>query len=165
MHTAAMAQEREAADTVMDLGGHLVMPGLVNTHTHVVGAITKAMTEDVSGFGGAFKIALPLHEHYVRKEDVYLPGLLHAVEMLRTGTTTINECWWHQPEPAKVIRDSGLRGVVGAEVREMGTGQEKRSSCCTLMASARFPFCMTWAFSAHATSARIAPSWMMTRSR
>lgn len=120
---ADMAREKEAADKVMDLRGHLVMPGIVNTHTHVAGAVTKAMTEDVSGFGGAFKVALPMHEHYVRKEDVYLPGLLHAVEMLRTGTTTINECWWHQPEPAKVIRDSGLRGVVGAEVREMDTGQ------------------------------------------
>jgi 5-methylthioadenosine/S-adenosylhomocysteine deaminase len=39
--------------------------------------------------------------------------------MLRTGTTTINECWWHQPESAKVIRDSGIRGVVAAEIREM----------------------------------------------
>lgn len=116
---AALARHREAADVVRDLGGHALLPGLVNTHTHVAGAITKAMTEDVSGYGGAFKVALPLHEHYVRQEDVYLPGLLHAVEMLRTGTTTINECWWHQPQSARVIRDSGLRGVVAAEVREM----------------------------------------------
>lgn len=114
-----LAVHKAAADHAHDLAGYAVMPGLVNTHTHVAGAITKAMTEDVSGYGGAFKVALPMHEHYVRQEDVYLPGLLHAVEMLRTGTTTINECWWHQPESAKVIRDSGIRGVVAAEIREM----------------------------------------------
>ncbi len=118
---AALASHRGDADRVLALKGHAILPGLVNTHTHVAGAITKAMTEDVSGFGGAFKVALPMHEHYVRKEDVYIPGLLHAVEMLRTGTTTINECWWHMPESAKVIHDSGLRGVVAAEVREMDT--------------------------------------------
>lgn len=118
-----LAARKEAADRVVSLPGHAILPGLVNTHTHVAGAITKAMTEDVSGYGGAFKVALPLHEHYVRKEDVYLPGLLHAVEMIRTGTTTINECWWHQPESAKVIRDSGLRGVVAAEVREMDSSE------------------------------------------
>lgn len=120
---ADLAVHRAGADVVVDLTGHAILPGLVNTHTHVAGAITKAMTEDVSGYGGAFKVALPLHEHYVRQEDVYLPGLLHAVEMLRTGTTTINECWWHQPESAKVVRDSGLRGVVAAEVREMDSSK------------------------------------------
>ena len=56
-----LAVHKAAADHAHDLAGYAVMPGLVNTHTHVAGAITKAMTEDVSGYGGAFKVALPMH--------------------------------------------------------------------------------------------------------
>ena len=39
-----------------------------------------------------------------------LPGMVHGVEMLKTGTTTINECWWHQPQSARIIKEVGLRG-------------------------------------------------------
>jgi 5-methylthioadenosine/S-adenosylhomocysteine deaminase len=45
--------------------------------------------------------------------------MVHGVEMLKTGTTTINECWWHQPQSARIIEQVGLRGVVAAEIREV----------------------------------------------
>lgn len=121
--TADLGAERETVDKIIDATGSAILPGFVNTHAHLAGAITKALTEDATAFGGPFKIALGMHENVVRKEDVYLPGMVHGIEMLKTGTTTINECWWHQPESARVIRDIGLRGIVGAEVREVDTSK------------------------------------------
>jgi 5-methylthioadenosine/S-adenosylhomocysteine deaminase len=110
-------------DRVIDARGHVVIPGFVNTHTHLAGALTKALTEDVSTYGGPFRIALGMHENVIKKEDVLLPGMVHGVEMLKTGTTTINECWWHQPQSARVIKEVGLRGVVAAEIREVDSSQ------------------------------------------
>ena len=111
-------------DKVIDARGRAVLPGLVNTHTHLVGAFGKAVTEDAKKrSGGPFKRAIPLQEDHVGKDDVYFPALVHGIEMLKTGTTCINEMWWHQPEPARVARDLGIRAVVAGVVREMNTGR------------------------------------------
>ena len=114
-----IAPYRAAADRSIDARGQAILPGFVNTHTHLAGALTKGITEDVPTFGGPFRIALGMHENVIRKEDVLLPGRVHGVEMLKTGTTTINECWWHQPQSARIIDKVGLRGVVAAEIREV----------------------------------------------
>jgi 5-methylthioadenosine/S-adenosylhomocysteine deaminase len=116
---AALAPHAATADRIINARGRAILPGLVNTHTHLAGALSKAITEDVTTFGGPFRIALGMHENVIRKEDVLLPGMVHGVEMLKTGTTTINECWWHQPQSARIIEKVGLRGVVAAEIREV----------------------------------------------
>ena len=119
----ALTAEAAGADRIIDARGHVVIPGFVNTHTHLAGALTKAMTEDVPTYGGPFRIALGMHENIIRKEDILLPGMVHGVEMLKTGTTTINECWWHQPQSARIIKEVGLRGIVAAEIREVDSSQ------------------------------------------
>ncbi|MDH3692824.1 MAG: amidohydrolase family protein, partial [Gammaproteobacteria bacterium] len=48
---------------------------------------------------------------------------VHGIEMLKTGTTCINECWWYQPQSARIIHDVGLRGVVAAEIREVDSSK------------------------------------------
>ena len=117
--TAALAAHAATADRAINARGHAILPGFVNTHTHLAGALSKGITEDATTFGGPFRIALGMHENVIRKEDVLLPGMVHGVEMLKTGTTTINECWWHQPQSARIIEKVGLRGVVAAEIREV----------------------------------------------
>jgi 5-methylthioadenosine/S-adenosylhomocysteine deaminase len=121
--TAALAAHRDGADRVIDAKGHAILPGFVNTHTHLAGALTKALTEDVPTFGGPFRIALGMHENVIKKDDILLPGMVHGVEMLKTGTTTINECWWHQPQSARIIKAVGLRGIVAAEIREVDSSK------------------------------------------
>jgi cytosine/adenosine deaminase-related metal-dependent hydrolase len=97
-----LAPHRADAQRIIDARGHAILPGLVNTHTHLAGALTKALTEDVPTYGGPFRIALGMHENVIAKEDILLPGMVHGVEMLKTGTTTINECWWHQPQSSSI---------------------------------------------------------------
>src|SRR5262249_53805537 len=120
---ADLAAHKADSRRVIDARGHAILPGFVNTHTHLAGALTKALTEDVPTYGGPFRIALGMHEQVIVKDDILLPGMVHGVEMLKTGTTTINECWWHQPQSARIIEQVGLRGVVGAEIREVDSSQ------------------------------------------
>jgi 5-methylthioadenosine/S-adenosylhomocysteine deaminase len=118
-----LAPHEETADRVIDAKGRAILPGFVNTHTHLAGALTKALTEDVATFGGPFRIALGMHENIIAFDEVYMPGMVHGVEMLKTGTTTINECWWQQPQSARIIHDVGLRGIVAAEIREVDSSK------------------------------------------
>lgn len=102
-----------------DASGKAILPGFVNTHTHLMGAFNKALTEDppcVSG--GLFSIAMPLQRNYIRPDEVYFPAMVHAMEMIRTGTTTINEVWWFERETAKAVRDLGLRAVIAENISE-----------------------------------------------
>ena len=108
------------ADIIIDADGKAILPGLINTHTHLVGGFNKGITEDVPRTsGGLFNIIFPLHEHYVKREDVYYPGLVHGMEMLMTGTTTINETWWYASESARIVKDLGIRAVISEMLREM----------------------------------------------
>jgi 5-methylthioadenosine/S-adenosylhomocysteine deaminase len=106
-------------DQTVDASGRAVLPGFVNTHTHLMGAFNKALTEDppcVSG--GLFTIAMPLQRNYILPEEVYFPAMVHAMEMVRTGTTCINEVWWFERETAKAVRDLGLRAVIAENISE-----------------------------------------------
>lgn len=118
-----IAVEKTLADAVIDARGRAILPGFVNTHTHVAGALSKALTEDVPTFGGPFRIALGMHENVITPEDMLLPGMVHAIEMLKTGTTTINECWWNQPQSARIVEATGLRGIVASEIREVDSSR------------------------------------------
>lgn len=108
-----------AAERTLDATGKAVLPGFVNTHSHLMGAFNKAITEDPPALsGGLFKIAMPLQCKYIRPEEVYWPATMHALETLRTGTTTINEVWWFEREIAKAVRDVGLRAVIAENISE-----------------------------------------------
>jgi 5-methylthioadenosine/S-adenosylhomocysteine deaminase len=107
------------ADKTIDAGGKAVLPGFVNTHSHLMGAFNKGLTEDPPKLsGGLFTLAMPLQRKYIRPEEVYWPAMMHAMEMLKTGTTTINEVWWFEREVAKTIRDIGLRAVIAENISE-----------------------------------------------
>jgi len=107
------------ADRTLDASGKAVLPGFVNTHTHLMGAFNKGLTEDPPCLsGGLFTIAMPLQRKYIRPEEVYWPALMHGLEMLKTGTTTINEVWWFEREVAKSVRDLGLRAVIAENISE-----------------------------------------------
>ena len=106
------------ADIHIDATGKVVMPGLVNTHIHLPGAYNKAITEDITGSEAAlFKRALPLQVRYVNQEDAYWGALVHGLEALKTGTTTVNEMFWHQPSSIRAVQTLGMRGVMCELVR------------------------------------------------
>lgn len=112
-------REKFDADETIDASGKAVLPGFVNTHIHLNGAINKGLTEDLSGIsGGLFKVAMPLHYKYLQHSDVFWLALMHALEALKTGTTTVNEIGRFEREVAKAVRDSGLRAVMAENIRE-----------------------------------------------
>jgi 5-methylthioadenosine/S-adenosylhomocysteine deaminase len=93
--------------------GKAILPGLVNTHTHLVGAYMKALTEDVPGKGdtaGLYKFGFPVVTS-LQPDDFYCGCMTHALEMLMTGTTTISNTWMHEKRTAPAMRDLGIRNM------------------------------------------------------
>lgn len=118
--TTAVRAARPHADSVIDATGQAVLPGFVNTHIHLIGALLKGLTEDPVGVsGGFFTIAMPMMGRYVRREDIYWPSLVHGMEVLRTGTTCVNENWMFEDEVGRVVRDLGIRAVLGPMIFDM----------------------------------------------
>src|SRR5262245_31019457 len=73
-----------APDRTIDGTGKAVLPGFVNTHSHLMGAFNKGLTEDPPTVsGGLFTLAMPLQREYVRPEDVYWPATMHALESVK----------------------------------------------------------------------------------
>jgi 5-methylthioadenosine/S-adenosylhomocysteine deaminase len=108
-----------AAARTIDARGKAILPGFVNTHTHLIGGANKRLTEDQSGVsGGLFRIAMPLHYVYAQPADMYWLASMHALEVLGTGTTTVNEIGKYEREVARVVRDIGLRVVMAENVRD-----------------------------------------------
>lgn len=109
------------ADTTISGQGRAVLPGLVNTHIHLIGAYLKGLTEDVSGTlsAGLWKRAVPIAFKHVHDEDWYVGCLTHAMEMLCTGTTTIVSQFLKEDLAMPAVRDLGIRAVMSQEIFEV----------------------------------------------
>jgi len=110
-----------AAAITINAKGRAVLPGLINTHIHLIGAYLKGLTEDVSGqlSAGLWKRAVPIAFKHVHDEDWYAGCLTHAMEMLCTGTTTIVSQFLKEHLAAPAMRDLGIRAVMSQEIFEV----------------------------------------------
>lgn len=110
------------ADEVIRASGKVAMPGLVNTHIHLIGAYLKGITEDVAGgkAAGLFNRALPILAQCRDPADVYCGCLAHAIEMVRTGTTTLVNTWHRETNVAPAVRDLGIRASLSEMLVEIG---------------------------------------------
>jgi 5-methylthioadenosine/S-adenosylhomocysteine deaminase len=121
-------RRKRSASKVINARGKAILPGLVNTHTHLVGAYMKALTEDVPGKGdtaGLYKFGFPVVTS-LQPDDFYCGCMTHALEMLMTGTTTISNTWMHEKLTAPAMRDLGIRAVLSEWI--VGTDLNKLSA-------------------------------------
>ena len=108
------------ADKVIDASGRAVLPGLVNTHTHLVGAYIKALTEDVPGkanTAGLYTRAFPVMQ-LLQPDDFYWGCVTHGMEMVMTGTTTISDTWNDEDNTGPAVRDLGARAALSEMIWE-----------------------------------------------
>src|SRR4026208_430804 len=105
----------EAGEAMIDGAGCVLMPGLVNAHTHLYQVLLRAVWEDLELMPWLRRIygcaRVPPPEHF------FSGSLLGGVEALRSGVTTICEHNFLNPssdcafETIRAIENSGLRGV------------------------------------------------------
>jgi len=100
--------------TILDVKDDIVMPGFINTHTHLSMTLFRSLGEDVTDRLHSF--IFPLEARFVDAEMVRLGAMLGALEQIKGGTTTLADMYYFESEVAKVIEQTGLRAVLGATI-------------------------------------------------
>ena len=112
---AAVGPDVVAADgdDVLDAGGMLVHPGLVNAHTHAAMTLFRGYGDDLPLMEWLQTKIWPA-ERRLEPDDVYWGTRLAAIEMLRSGTTHLVDMYWHGVPVARAANDAGIRATVAS---------------------------------------------------
>jgi 5-methylthioadenosine/S-adenosylhomocysteine deaminase len=121
---AEIAANYTAADTI-DAAGHVVMPGLINTHTHAPMVLYRGLADDLALMDWLQKYIFPAEAKTLSPAFVRVGAELAVLEMIQSGTTTYADMYYFEEEIARVTRAAGLRGVLGQTIIEFPVADAK----------------------------------------
>ncbi|MGL5335517.1 MAG: amidohydrolase [Enterovibrio sp.] len=111
---------------VLDVDGDIVMPGLINTHTHASMTVFRSLADDVPD--RLHRYIFPLENKLVSREMVRIGADLANVEMIKGGVTTYADMYYFEDEVAKAVDKIGLRAVLGESVIKYPVADAKNAS-------------------------------------
>ena len=120
----AIRQRFRGADTI-DAAGAVVMPGLVNTHSHAPMVLFRGLADDLALNDWLTKYIFPAEAKLVSPDFVRAGTRLAALEMIESGTTTYADMYYFEEEIAKETKAAGLRGVLGETVIDFPVADAK----------------------------------------
>ena len=101
-----------AAGASLDAGGGIVMPGLVNTHTHLPMSLFRGLADDLPLAEWLEEHIFPAEARFIEPATVRWATLLSCAEMLLSGTTCCCDGYFHEDAVAGAVAESGLRAVL-----------------------------------------------------
>jgi cytosine/adenosine deaminase-related metal-dependent hydrolase len=110
---AAIAANYAAPKTI-DAAGDIVLPGMINSHTHASMSVFRGLGDDVPD--RLTRFIFPLEHKLVDREIVYWGALYNMIEMVEGGVTTIADMYYFEDEVARSAQKIGLRGILGETV-------------------------------------------------
>ena len=109
----------------IDAAGQIVMPGLINTHTHAPMVLYRGLADDLALMDWLNKYIFPAEAKTVSPEFVRAGTRLAALEMIESGTTTFADMYYFEEEIARETRAAGLRGVLGETIIQFPVADAK----------------------------------------
>ena len=102
-----------AGRQVIDARGGIVLPGLVNTHTHAPMVLFRGIADDLKLMDWLQRFIFPAEKKNVTAAFVTAGTRLAALEMIRSGTTTFADMYYFEEQVALAAKEAGLRTVAG----------------------------------------------------
>lgn len=109
----------------IDAHGKLVMPGLINAHTHAPMTLFRGIADDLPLETWLHKYIWPAEAKWLSPDFVRLGTQLAAAEMIRSGTVLFCDMYFFEDDIAEVCKDAGLRVVVGGALVEFPNANYK----------------------------------------
>jgi 5-methylthioadenosine/S-adenosylhomocysteine deaminase len=123
--TAAAIGRQFRGRTTIDARGQVVLPGLINTHTHAPMVLYRGLADDLALAEWLEKYIFPAEAKTVSPEFVRAGTRLAALEMIQSGTTAYADMYYFEEEIAKETRTAGLRGVLGQTIIQFPVADAK----------------------------------------
>ncbi|MEN9563247.1 MAG: hypothetical protein RIR73_1491 [Chloroflexota bacterium] len=112
----AELKKEYSAHEIIDCSGKILMPGLVNAHTHVPMTLVRGLADDLRLDVWLMGYMLPVERQFVSPEFVRLGTLIACAEQIRSGVTTFNDMYFYEDDIAQATADAGMRAVCGESV-------------------------------------------------
>jgi 5-methylthioadenosine/S-adenosylhomocysteine deaminase len=120
----AIARQFRGRETI-DASGQIVLPGLVNTHTHAPMVLYRGLADDLPLMEWLNDYIFPAESKTVSPEFVRAGTSLAALEMIQSGTTTFADMYYFEADIAREVRRAGLRAVLGQTVIQFPVADAK----------------------------------------
>ena len=115
-------------DEVLDGSGRALVPGFVNAHTHAGMTLFRGYADDLPLMVWLEQHIWPV-EKRMSDDDVYWGTRLACVEMIRTGTTSFWDMYWHADAAARAVEDAGVRAVTAAPLIDDADPAKSERAC------------------------------------
>jgi len=109
------------AEKIIDCDGKVLMPGLVNAHTHVPMNLLRGLADDLRLDVWLMGYMMPVEREFVSKDFVTLGTQLACAEMIRSGVTTFADMYYFEEDIAKAAADIGMRALCSQSVMKYPT--------------------------------------------
>src|SRR5213078_3763718 len=110
---AGAARQRCAGYDEVDLPQHVLIPGLVNAHTHASMTLMRGLADDLPLMKWLNDHIWPAEARHLSGDFVYEGTLLACAEMLAGGVTCMNEMYFFPEDAARAALHAGMRAAIG----------------------------------------------------
>ena len=107
------ARQEFTADVEKSYSNHMLMPGLINAHTHSPMSLFRGLADDLALDEWLNQHIWPTEAKWISDEFVHTGSQLAIAEMLRSGTTCFNDMYFFPEVTARIARDVGIRACIG----------------------------------------------------
>ncbi|MDQ1238951.1 MAG: 5-methylthioadenosine/S-adenosylhomocysteine deaminase, partial [Thermodesulfobacteriota bacterium] len=109
------------ADEVINCTNCLIMPGMINCHSHAGMGLLRGLADDLELERWLSDYIFPIEKDLVNPEFVYLSAMLSAVEMVLNGVTTFADGYYYMESTALAAIKVGIRAIVGQGILDVPT--------------------------------------------
>ena len=113
--------ENYQSDNQMDCENKILMPGLINAHTHVPMTLLRGLADDLRLDVWLMGYMMPVEREFVSPEFVRLGTKLACAESIRSGVTTFVDMYYFEADIAQATADAGLRAICSQSILKFPT--------------------------------------------